>query len=66
MYLVMPGVTIGEGVILLTGSVVIKDVEPWNIVGGNPAKKIRELNRDIDYNKFINTGSHYNEHSFFN
>lgn len=47
--LVMPGVTIGEGTIVLTGSVVTKDVHPWSIVGGNPAKKIRERNRDIDY-----------------
>lgn len=47
--LVMPGVTIGEGAIILAGSVVTKDVEPWTIVGGNPARKIRERNRDIDY-----------------
>ena len=47
--LVMPGVTIGEGAIVLAGSVVTKDVEPWSIVGGNPAKKIRERNCDIDY-----------------
>lgn len=45
----MPGVTIGEGTIVLTGSVVTKDVHPWSIVGGNPAKKIRERNHDIDY-----------------
>ena len=47
--MIMPGVTIGEGAIVLAGSVVTKDVEPWSIVGGNPAKKIRERNRDIDY-----------------
>ena len=47
--LVMPGVTIGEGAIVLAGSVVTKDVEPWTIVGGNPAKRIRERSRDIDY-----------------
>lgn len=47
--LVMPGVTVGEGAIVLAGSVVTKNVEPWTIVGGNPAKKIRERNRDIDY-----------------
>lgn len=47
--LIMPGVTIGEGAIVLAGSVVTKDVEPWTIVGGNPAKKIRDRNRDIDY-----------------
>lgn len=47
--LIMPGVTIGEGAIVLAGSVVTKDVEPWTIVGGNPAKKIRERSREIDY-----------------
>lgn len=47
--LVMPGVTIGEGAVVLAGSVVTKDVESWTIVGGNPAKKIRNRNREIDY-----------------
>ena len=47
--LIMPGVTIGEGAIVLAGSVVTKNVEPWTIVGGNPAKKIRERKRDINY-----------------
>jgi len=45
----MPGVTIGEGAIVLAGSVVTKDIEPWMIVGGNPARKIRERRRDINY-----------------
>lgn len=35
----MPGVTIGEGAIVLAGSVVTKDVEPWSIVGGNPSQE---------------------------
>lgn len=47
--MIMPGVTIGEGAIVLAGSVVTKDVEPWTIVGGNPAKKIRERQRNVDY-----------------
>lgn len=47
--MIMPGVTIGEGAIVLTGSVVTKDVEPWTIVGGNPAKKIRDRKREINY-----------------
>lgn len=47
--MIMPGVTIGEGAIVLAGSVVTKNVEPWTIVGGNPAKKLRERRRDIDY-----------------
>jgi acetyltransferase-like isoleucine patch superfamily enzyme len=41
--IVLKGVTIGEGSIVAAGSVVTKDVEPWTIVGGVPAKKIRDL-----------------------
>ena len=47
--MIMPGVTIGEGAIVLAGSVVTRDVEAWTIVGGNPAKIIRVRKRDIDY-----------------
>ncbi len=39
---VMPGVKIGDGAIIATKSVVTKDVEPYSIVGGNPAKEIRK------------------------
>lgn len=35
------GVTIGDGAIIGLGSVVVKDVPPYAIVGGNPAKIIR-------------------------
>jgi virginiamycin A acetyltransferase len=37
----MPGVRVGNGAIIATGSVVTKDVEPFAIVGGNPAQRIR-------------------------
>lgn len=45
--IVLPGVTIGEGAVVAAGAVVTKDVEPWTVVGGNPAKfiKKRELNK---------------------
>jgi len=39
--LVMPGVHIGDGAIVSSRSVVVSDVEPYTIVGGNPAKPIR-------------------------
>lgn len=39
--IILSGVTIGEGSIIAAGSVVTKDVEPFWIYGGNPAKKIR-------------------------
>lgn len=38
---VMSGVTVGDGAMVATRSVVVKDVEPYSIVGGNPAKHIR-------------------------
>lgn len=39
--LIMPGVTIGDGAIVAARSVVTKDVPPYTIVGGSPAKPIR-------------------------
>ncbi|MEO8701408.1 MAG: DapH/DapD/GlmU-related protein [Kofleriaceae bacterium] len=41
--IVMKGVTIGEGAVVGMGSVVTKDVAPYTIVGGNPARVIREI-----------------------
>ena len=38
---ILPGVTIGECAIVATGAVVTKDVEPYTLVGGVPAKEIR-------------------------
>jgi len=43
---ILPGVTIGEGAIVGMGAVVTKDVPPYAIVGGNPAKIIKY--RDIE------------------
>lgn len=39
--IILGGVTIGDGSIIAAGSVVVKDVEPCTIVGGNPAKFIK-------------------------
>lgn len=38
---IMPGITIGDGAIIGSRSVVTKDVAPYEIVGGNPAQVIR-------------------------
>ena len=40
--IVMPGVTIGDGAVIGTRSLVTRDVEPYAIVGGNPARVIRK------------------------
>jgi galactoside O-acetyltransferase len=42
---VHPGVTIGEGTIVSSGSVVTKDTEPWSIYMGIPAKKVRDRDK---------------------
>lgn len=47
--IVLPGVTIGEGAVVAAGAVVTRDVPPFTIVGGNPAKVIGERNRDLRY-----------------
>lgn len=39
---VMPGITIGDGAIVGTNALVTRNVEPYTIVGGNPARKIRD------------------------
>ena len=46
---VLQGVTIGKGAVIAAGSVVTKDVAPYTIVGGIPARKIGERNNNLDY-----------------
>ena len=38
---IMSGVTIGDGAVIANNSHVIKDVEPYSLIGGNPAKLIK-------------------------
>ncbi len=46
---ILQGVTIGEGAVICAGAVVINDVEAFSVVGGIPAKKIKERNRILKY-----------------
>ena len=44
--IVLPGVTIGEGAVVGGGSTVTKDVEPWSVYIGSPAKKVKDRPKD--------------------
>lgn len=46
---ILPGVRIGEGAVVAAGAVVTRDIEPFTIVAGVPAKKVGERNRNLDY-----------------
>lgn len=39
---IMAGITVGDGAIIATNATVVKDVPPYTIVGGNPAREIRQ------------------------
>ncbi|WP_066161428.1 CatB-related O-acetyltransferase [Aliarcobacter skirrowii] len=75
--IIMPGVTVGDGAIIGAASIVTKDVEPYSIVVGNPAKVIKYrfntetiqeiLNADIytlDKDKLFNLFVKYKNNDF--
>lgn len=45
--IILPGVTIGNNVIVAAGAIVTKDIPDNCVVGGNPARKIRDLENDV-------------------
>jgi hypothetical protein len=51
--LVMPGVRIGHGAIIASGSVVVDDVPDYGIVGGNPARLVRRRYSDADIDRLL-------------
>jgi acetyltransferase-like isoleucine patch superfamily enzyme len=44
--IILAGVTIGENSVVGAGSLVVKDVEPYTIVAGHPAKLVKTLDRN--------------------
>ncbi len=46
---ILPGITVGEGAYVAAAALVNRDVEPYTLVGGVPARKIRDRSRDIRY-----------------
>lgn len=47
--IILPGVTLGRGCAVAAGSIVTKDVEPFTIVAGNPARPIGRRPENLDY-----------------
>jgi len=56
--LILPGVSIGEGAVIAAGAVVTKDVPPFSVVGGNPAKVLKYRDGNI-YKKLNDKNQQY-------
>jgi acetyltransferase-like isoleucine patch superfamily enzyme len=50
---IMSGINIGDGAVIAANSHVVKDVEPYSIVGGNPAKLIKKRFTDEQISKLL-------------
>lgn len=54
--LIMPGVKIGDGAIIAARSVVVKDIPPYTIAGGNPAVPIKQRFSDEEIEILLSIG----------
>ncbi len=52
---IMDGVTIGDGAVVASGAIVTKDVKPYAIVGGVPAKVIKYRTSDSKIAEYLNS-----------
>jgi acetyltransferase-like isoleucine patch superfamily enzyme len=62
--IILSNVTIGQGAVIAAGSVVTKDVAPYAIVGGNPAKLIRKRFSEEIIERLLT--ENFSEYSFAN
>lgn len=51
--IIMPGIRVGDGAVIGTRALVTRDVEPYSIVGGNPARTIRKRFDDERIEKLL-------------
>lgn len=50
---ILSGVTVGDGAVIANNSHVVKDVEPYSVVGGNPAKHIKFRFDEVTIKKLL-------------
>ncbi|HTY14031.1 MAG TPA: Vat family streptogramin A O-acetyltransferase [Candidatus Omnitrophota bacterium] len=51
--LIMPGVKIGDGAVVASRSVVVKDIPPYTVAGGNPAVEIKKRFPENDVKRLL-------------
>ncbi|WP_058913162.1 type B chloramphenicol O-acetyltransferase [Entomohabitans teleogrylli] len=51
--IILPGIKVGDGAVIGTRALVTRDVEPYTIVGGNPAQVIRKRFEDMTIDKLL-------------
>lgn len=59
---IMPGVTVGEGAVVGSNAFVNKDLEPWGIYVGSPARKVGERQKPTDERRAIIEAMDWSKH----